>query len=176
MRKLKKSASIYIVDHDHSYTSSLTKAIDKPSKYNIETFATGEKFIAHLTSLKYRKDDIHIAFLGYHFFDDREHTLMNGIEILEATKVICPDIEVVMLYSSDEASFGAYARNRGACAFVPKSENVFLRINNIIMRIISQKKLEQSKRTFILSMKILIVYIILMLIGIAMYHFITQYL
>ncbi|PKP36740.1 MAG: hypothetical protein CVT98_07160 [Bacteroidetes bacterium HGW-Bacteroidetes-15] len=170
----KKNANIYIVDHDPAYSASLTKAIDKPAKYNIETFTTGEKFIAHLTSLNFRKNDIHLVFLGYHFFDDREHNLMNGIEILEAVKVVCPDTEVVMLYTEEETSYGAYARNSGAYTFVPKNDTIFLRINNIIMRVISQKKLEQNKRAFLFSFKVFMFYLVLASIAIAIYHFLTQ--
>ncbi len=169
----KVNANIYIVDHDPSYTSSLKKAIEKPSKYNIETFSTGEKFIAYLTSLKFKRNDIHIVFLGYHFTDDRKHTLMNGIEILEATKVVNPDIEVVMLYSGDESSYGAYARNSGAYNFVPKTDTIFLRINNIIMRIISEKKLIRTKQRFIFSVKIFLVYFFILLFAIALYHFLS---
>ncbi len=171
MKKNQNStASIYFVDHDYVYTSSLKKAIEKPSKYNIETFVTGEKFIAYLAAQTFRKSDIHIVFLGYNFIDDREHTLMNGIEILEATKVINPNIEVVMLYTPEEATYGAYARNQGAYDFVPKNETAFLRINNIVMRVISQKKLEQKKRSFILSVKLLVAYTILLVIAVLIFN------
>lgn len=172
MKKIKNfTVSIYIVDHDHVYTSLLKKSIEKPSKYNIETFVTGEKFIAHLASQTYRKNDIHIVFLGYYFIDDQEHTIMNGIEILEATKVINPNIEVVMLYTAEEATYRAYARNQGAYDFVPKNETAFLRINNIVMRVISYKKLEQRKRLFALSFKLLAAYAILLGVAILLFVF-----
>lgn len=170
MRQLKKNVYIYIVDHDPQYTSSLKKAIDKPNKYIIETFVTGEKYVGHLTSLTFRKSDTYIVFLGYHFFDERDHTLMNGIEILESTKLINPDIEVVMLYEPDEATYGAYARNSGAYAFVPKNDTIFLRINNIVMRVISQKNLDHKKRGFIMAAKIFIAYFILLCMAIGVYH------
>jgi DNA-binding NtrC family response regulator len=173
MKNPKKNANIYIIDHSPAYSASLKRAIEKPNKYNIETFTAGEKFIAYLTSINFRKDDIHLAFLGYHFFDEREHNLMNGIEILEATKVVCPDIEVVMLYTEKETSYGAYARNSGAYTFVPKNDTIFLRINNIIMRVISQKKLEQNKRSFIRSGKIFGAYLIALIIAIVIYHYIV---
>lgn len=175
IRNPKKIANIYIVDHDPSYSNSLTKAIEKPNKYNIEIFTTGEKFLAYLTSLHFKKNDVHIVFLGYHFFDDREHNLMNGIEILEAIKVIYPDIEVVMLYTEEETSYGAYARNSGAYTFVPKNDTIFLRINNIIMRVISHKKLEQNKRAFLLSLKIFVAYFVVAAFALAIYHFLTQF-
>ena len=174
MRTPKKNVSIYIVDHDPAYSASLKRAIEKPNKYTIETFTTGEKFIAFLTSLNFRKTDIHIVFLGYHFFDERQHNLMNGIEILEASKVVCRDIEVVMLYGPDESSYGAYARNSGAYSFVPKNDTIFLRINNIIMRVISQKKLEQTKRTFLFSVKVFVAFLLLFAIAVLIYQLLPR--
>lgn len=168
-KKSKTIAHIYIVDHDFVYTTSLKKAIEKPSKYAIQTFVTGERFIAHIASHTFRKNDIHIVFLGYHFVDDRDQTLMNGIEILEATKVINPNIEVVMLYTPNEATFGAYARNRGAYSFVPKNDTIFLRINNIVMRVISQKVLEQKRKSFLISAKIFVVYLLGLLLAIVIF-------
>ncbi|MDD2549048.1 MAG: response regulator [Bacteroidales bacterium] len=167
----KPVANIYIVNHDFVHTSSLKKAIKKPIKYNIETFSNGEKFIAHLASLTFTRRDIHIVFLGYQFIDEHEQTLMNGIEVLEAVKTINPDIEVIMLYDRDEATYGAYARNRGAFAFVPKGDTIFLRVNNIIMRVITQKKLRQKRRNFVVAIKIFIAYIILLVLAILLYQF-----
>lgn len=169
MKKTPVKANIYIVDYDPTYTSSLKKAIEKPYKYNILTFTTGEKFIAHLATLKFKINDIHIVFLGYHFYGEKNQTLMNGIEILEAVKVISKNVEVVMLYAQDESSYGAYARNSGAYTFVPKTDTIFLRINNIVMRIISQKKLEHSRRSFITSIKILATSTALVIIGFVIY-------
>jgi len=169
--KPKIAAYIYFVDHDSSYSASLKKAIDKPEKYSIEIFTTGEKFIAHLTTLKFRKDDIHIVFLGYQFIDEGEHTLMNGIEVLDAIKVINSDIEVVMLTGQDEGSYGSYAKKSGAFAFVPKNDTVFLRIDNIIMRIISHRKLNLKRKAFYKSVKIFVGYCILLAIAAILFHF-----
>jgi DNA-binding NtrC family response regulator len=170
-KKQRLTTNIYIVDHNSTYTNSLKKAIEKPSKYNIETFVTGEKFIAHLASLTFKKNDIHIVFLGYHFIDERDNTLMNGIEILEATKVINPNVEVVMLYAPDEATYGAYARNSGAYDFVPKNDTIFLRINNIVMRVISQKNLDQKKSSFIHSVKLFVAFFFTLIIIMLIYTF-----
>lgn len=169
--KPKISAYIYFVDHDSSYSASLKKSIDKPEKYYTLTFTTGEKFIAHLTPLKFRKDDVHIVFLGYQFFEEGEHTLMNGIEILDAIKVINKDIEVVMLTGPDEGSFGSYAKKSGAFAFVPKNDTAFLRIDNIVMRIISHKKLNQKRKQFYFAVKLLIAYTALLCIAALIFHF-----
>ena len=169
----KTVANIYIVNHDFVHTTSLKKAIEKPLKYDIKTFANGEKFIAHLASLAFRRRDIYMVFLGYQFIDEHEHTLMNGIEILEAVKIINPNIEVIMLYAPDEASYGAYARSSGAYAFVPKNDTIFLRINNIVMRIISQKKLEQKRRDFVIAIKIILAYSVILGIAILLYQLLS---
>lgn len=169
--KPKTLAYIYIVDHDSLYSSSLKRAIDKPEKYSIETFTTGEKFIAHITPLKFHKNEIHIVFLGYQFFDEGDHTLMNGIEILDAVKVINRDMEVVMLSGPDEGSYGSYAMKSGAFAFIPKNDTIFLRIDNIIMRIISHKKLHQKRRAFYVSVRVFVGYCILFAVAAIIFHF-----
>lgn len=166
-------ANIYIVNHDFVHTTSLKKAIKKPLKYNIQTFGNGEKFIAHIASLTFTKRDIHIVFLGYQFIDEHEHTLMNGIEILEAVKVINSNIEVIMLYGLTEATFGAYARKSGAYAFVPKNDTIFLRINNIIMRLISQKKLQQKRKGFVTAIKIFLTYSTILAVAILLYQLLS---
>jgi len=90
--------------------------------------------------------------------------LMNGLEILEATKQINRNIEVVMLTGQDEGSIGSYVIKSGAYAFIPKNENIHLRINNIIMGIISQKRLVQKRSSFYFSLKILIGFLILIIL------------
>jgi DNA-binding NtrC family response regulator len=158
------SANIYIVDHNIEFASSLIKSIEKPEKYSIEAFGSGESFIAFLKNLGFLKNEVTMVFLGYKFISDSEDSqLMNGLEILEAIKAINPQIEVVMLYGSDEGSFGSYARKAGAFDFIQKNNNAFLRVNNIIWRVITAKRLEQKRRLYgiILAIAILIAYLML---------------
>jgi DNA-binding NarL/FixJ family response regulator len=164
MLKPRIDTNIYLVDHDPAFILTVNKSIDNTEKYNIRTFNSGEKFIAHLKGLKFKNNDIYIVFLGYKYFDEGSNTLMNGIEVLEATKVVNKDIEVVMLTGPDEGSYGSYVMKCGAYTFIPKNENIHLRINNIIMGIISQKRLTQKRRRFIISLKIIIGYILLFVV------------
>jgi DNA-binding NtrC family response regulator len=167
----KISAFIYIVDHNTAFTSALTKAIEKPEKYSIEIYTTGERLIEELKKHQFFKNEIHIVFLGYKFFEEGEHTLMNGLETLEAVKAIRSDVDVVMLYGPDEGSFGSYARKSGAFDFIPKNDNAFIRLNNIIWRIITAKRLQQKKRVFTLWLRIFVIYFLLILIAAFLYHF-----
>lgn len=163
MLKPKSDIYIYLVDHSHDYTNSLKKSIDNQEKYNIETFTSGEKFIAHINDKNFLKSDICIVFLGYKYYDDGKNTLMNGLEILQATKALNSNIEVVMLTGHDEGSYGSSVMKSGAYSFIPKNENIHLRINNIIMGIISQKRLVQKRNSLAISLRLLIGFIIFIL-------------
>jgi len=171
MLKPKIDTNIYLVDHNIGLTSAIRNSIDNPEKYRIENFTSGEKFLAFISKLKFVRKEIHIVFLGYKYFDEGNNTIMNGVEILEATKALNKDIEVVMLTGEDEGSFGSYVMKSGAYTFIPKNENVYLRINNIIMGIISQKRLAQKRRDFNTSLKITIGYITLVTIIWVLYRF-----
>lgn len=164
MLKTKIDTNIYLVDHNKAFTSAVNNSIDNPEKYNIETFTSGEKFIAYLSSIKLNRKDIYIVFLGYKYFDEGNNTLMNGVEILESTKSINKDIEVVMLTGEDEGSYGSYVMKSGAYAFIPKNESIHLRINNIIMAIVSQKRLAQKRHMFNVSIRIIVGYVLLVIV------------
>ncbi len=171
MLKTKIDINIFLVDHNVEYTKAIQLSIDNPEKYNIETFTSGEKFIDYLSKYKFRKHDVNIVFLGYKYFDEGNNTLMNGVEILESTKAINKEIEVVMLTGEDEGSFGSYVMKSGAYSFIPKNENIHMRINNIIMGIISQKRLAQKRHSFIISLRILVAYIFFVVIIWVIYRF-----
>ena len=168
---MKIDTNIFLVDHNVEFTRAINNSIDNPERYNIESFTSGEKFITHLSNYKFNKNEIYIVFLGYKYFDEGNNTLMNGVEILESTKTINKDVEVVMLTGEDEGSYGSYVMKSGAYAFIPKNENIHLRINNIIMGIISHKRLTQKRYHFNITLKVLIGYILLVLIIWAVYRF-----
>ncbi|HPX05104.1 MAG TPA: response regulator [Tenuifilaceae bacterium] len=169
MRRLKAEIYVFLVDQSPEYLSSLKKSIEHPERYIISTYTSGERFIKDLTSMKFAPNDICVAFLGYQFFGDMDHALMNGIEILESIKVINPSIEVIMLTGNDEGSYGAFARKSGAFTVIPKNDNVFMRSNNLIMKVISEKRLAQSKRTFLILLKIFLAYLLLLIIALGIY-------
>jgi len=170
MLKQKIDTNIFLVDHNLELTNAIHRSIDNPERYNINTFSSGEKFIAYLSGIKFKKEDIYIVFLGYKYFDEGNNTLMNGVEILETTKTLNKEIEVVMLTGEDEGSFGSYVKKCGAYSIIPKNENIHLRINNIIMGIISQKRLVRSRKSFNVSIRITIGFILVVMIFWALYR------
>jgi len=143
---------------------NLLEGIDLPKRSTIKNFPTGEKFIEHISKLRFRKNDLVIVFLGYNFLDDYNHSLMNGIEILESIKLINPKIEVVLMADEGEKEYGAYVMKLGAHAFIPKDENLAIRSNNIILSLCGKRNFNSKKRllkiTFIVWLITLIALII----------------
>ena len=64
-------------------------------------------------------------------------------------------------------------RKRAAFAIIPKNDTTFLRLNNTIMRIISQKKLEQKRRFFILSAYLFVLYLLAFTTAVLIHHFLV---
>lgn len=137
---------IYIVEFNSEFSKELIEGIDLPKRSTIKNFPSGEKFIEHLSTLKFRKNDLVIVFLGYNFLDDYNHSLMNGIEILESIKLINPKIEVVLMADEGEKEYGAYVMKLGAHAFIPKDENLAIRSNNIILSLCGKRNFNSKKR------------------------------
>ncbi|MCB8963961.1 MAG: response regulator [Bacteroidales bacterium] len=160
---------IFIVEFNTEFAHGIIEGIDIPKRTTVRSFPSGEKFINHLSTLKFRKNDLVIVFLGYNFLDDYKHSLMNGIEILESIKHINPKIEVVMMAEKDETEYGAYVMKLGAHSFIPKDDNITTRANNIILQLCGSRNIHSKKRllkiTFIVWLTTLMALIISLIVN-----------
>jgi len=160
---------IFIVEFNTEFAHSIIEGIDIPKRTTVRSFPSGEKFIEHLSTLKFRRNDLVIVFMGYNFLDDYNHSLMNGIEILESIKHVNPKIEVVMMAGEGEKEYGAYVMKLGAHAFIPKDDNIATRANNIILRLCGNRNISSKKRllkiTFIIWLITLIALIISLIVN-----------
>src|SRR5450759_4304216 len=86
---------IFLVDDDALFLKSLEIEFMQHADFTIETYATGELCVAHLS----HNPDVII--LDYQL-DGIDKTAMNGIETLDKIKAMNPDIPVVMLSSQDK--------------------------------------------------------------------------
>ena len=69
---------------------------------------------------------------------------MNGIDTLDKIRAIDPDIPVVILSSQDKIDVAVNCMHHHAFDYVVKSETAFLRLQTIISRIFSHKKLKKE--------------------------------
>ena len=128
---------LFLVDDDAVYLKLLAIDFLQHADFSVETFATGELCIENLS----HQPDVII--LDYHL-DGIEKNAMNGIETLDKIKLFNPDIPVVMLSSQDKIDVAINCMHHLAYDYVVKSETAFMRLQKIITRIFSYKKLEKE--------------------------------
>lgn len=128
---------IFLVDDDALFLKLLEIEFLQHADFAIETFATGELCIKHLSN------NPDIIILDYNLDGVDQHA-MNGIETLDKIKAYNPDIPVVMLSSQDKIDVAINCMHHRAFDYVVKSETAFMRIQKIITSIFSYKKMEKT--------------------------------
>ncbi|MEO7306173.1 MAG: response regulator [Ferruginibacter sp.] len=128
---------IFLVDDDALFLKSLEIEMLQHADFVIETFATGELCLEHLS----KTPDVII--LDYQL-DSIDKTAMNGIETLDKIKALDPDIPVVMLSSQDKIEVAINCMHHRAFDYVVKSETAFMRLQKIITSIFSYRKMEKE--------------------------------
>jgi|SRR3989337_3753809 len=129
--------NIFLVDDDAVFLKSLEIEFLQHADFTIETFATGELCVA---SLAHNPD---LIILDY-YLDGIDKKAMNGIETLDKIKAFNSDIPVVMLSSQDKIDVAINCMHHRAFDYVVKSETAFIRLQKIITRIFSYKKMEKT--------------------------------
>jgi two-component system, OmpR family, response regulator len=133
----KDKIKIFLVDDDAVFLKSLEIDFLESADFIIETYATGELCIEHLS----RNPDVIV--LDYQL-DGIDKTAMNGIKTLDKIKAANPDIPVVMLSSQDKIDVAIDCMHHRAFDYVVKSETAFMRLQKIITTIFKYKKMEKE--------------------------------
>lgn len=161
--------NIYIIDDDELLTKILRTKFEQTGDYKIITFSTGEEFLEYITGKQTNRRQIHIVILDYLLKTVTNEQAKNGIDILKAIKELNSEIEVIMLSGVNDPDLSAISLKHGAITFVKKNENAFLRINNNVKFIISQKRLEKTKKSSMITRHVFLTLTVIVLIIIAYY-------
>jgi len=132
-----KKIKIFLVDDDALFLKSLEIEFIQHGDFIIETYSTGELCVENLS----HNPDVII--LDYHL-DGIDITAMNGIETLDRIKTSNENISVIMLSSQDKIDVAINCMHHKAFDYVVKSETAFMRLQKIISRIFSYKKMEKE--------------------------------
>ena len=132
---------LFLVDDDALFLKSLEIEFHHHTDFTVETFATGELCVENLS----HNPDVII--LDYHL-NGVDKNAMNGIETLDKIKALKPDIPVVMLSSQDKIDVAISCMHHRAFDYVVKSETAFMRLQKIITRLFSYKKMEKELNWF----------------------------
>lgn len=128
---------LFLVDDDAVFLGLLEIEFLQHSDFIIETYATGELCVKHLS----HNPDVII--LDYHL-DGINKNAMNGIETLDKIKAFNPEIPVVILSSQDKIEVAIDCMHHKAFDYVAKSETAFLRLQKIIDTIFEYKNIEKK--------------------------------
>jgi DNA-binding NtrC family response regulator len=132
---------LFLVDDDALFLKSLEIEFQEHADFVIETYATGELCMEHLS----HSPDVII--LDY-MLDSINKTAMNGIETLDKIKAYNPDIPVVMLSGQDKIEVAINCMHHRAFDYVVKSETAFVRLQKIITTIFHYQKMEKELKWY----------------------------
>src|ERR1035437_6757047 len=133
----KDKIKIFLVDDDALFLKSLEIDFMEHADFIIETFATGELCMNHLSNTP------DVIVLDY-YLDGIDKTAMNGTETLDKIKAFNPDIPVVILSSQDKIDVAVDCMHHKAFDYVVKSETAFMRLQKIITTIFHYQKIEKE--------------------------------
>ncbi|PKP19739.1 MAG: hypothetical protein CVU05_10695 [Bacteroidetes bacterium HGW-Bacteroidetes-21] len=136
--------NIYIVDDDEMQLKILKNKFSSCSGYKIYTYLNGKDFLADFTKLPYFKRQIYIVIFDYLLNSGVERE--NGIEIMKRLKQTNNNADYIILSGVDDADIASLAIKSGAVAYIKKNENSYLRIQNQVKYIISQRTLDRSRK------------------------------
>ncbi len=132
-----KKIKLFLVDDDALFLKSLEIEFLQQPDFTVETFATGELCLEHLS---HNPD---VVILDYHL-DGINKSAMNGIETLDKIKSINPDLPVIMLSSQDKIEVAVSCMHHRAFDYVIKSETAFIRLQKIISAFFHREKIEKE--------------------------------
>lgn len=126
--KSSESLSIFLVDDDQLFTTTLKDQVSKMFKFKttIQTFSTGEECLKHFDKAP------NIVILDY-FLNSNSINAMNGLEVLKKILIKSPETKVIMLSGQDKMEIAVNLIKYGAHDYIIKNENVFLRTKLVIM-------------------------------------------
>ncbi len=125
--KTSEPLSIYLVDDDQLFITSLKDQVKKMFKFetNIQTFSTGEE------CLKNFQNPPNVIILDY-FLNGDNPNAMNGLNVLKKIMQISPDTKVIMLSAQDKIEVAVNLIKYGAYDYIIKNDQVFLRTKLVV--------------------------------------------
>jgi two-component system OmpR family response regulator len=128
---------VFLVDDDAVFLKSLEIDFLQHEEFTVETFATGELCLEHLSS------NPDFIILDYHLDGFHKHA-MNGIETLDQIKAKDQKITVIMLSSQDKIDVAVNCMHHKAFDYFVKSETAFIRLQKAISTVLENRKMKSE--------------------------------
>jgi DNA-binding NtrC family response regulator len=153
MIKFKKSESpvtIILMDTNEVDLLSLEQKFELSTPHKILSFRSPGLLLDHLKKQAVGSREICIAVISLEHLNSEKSG--QGVNLLKQIRDISHNIEMVILASPDVEDMQVKAIQSGAFTAIRKSDNSFLRIQNAIKWIISQKEMKQKRQMAIGSL------------------------
>jgi DNA-binding NarL/FixJ family response regulator len=148
---IRKEPVIFLVDDDPLYLRALELAISSQvGSAKIHSYQTASGCLSHLRL----KPDVVI--LDY-YLDTK-----NGIDVLKEIRRSNPSAKVIMLSAQDSLNIAIDCMENGAYDYISKSQSSFIRVNNLLTNILSDK---ENSSLFFRVMQVILLIILLVLIA-----------
>lgn len=108
-------------------------------------FTNGADLLKYLKTRKFPKKSIILIVMDYFLENTDDEEAKNGISVLADIKEYDPDIEVIMLSSSEDVDIAASASHFGAVTFIKKGNDAFKKVVNNIVWTIREKEQVRKK-------------------------------
>jgi len=172
MKRFKEeNVYIYLVDDNEMFLKVLENKFKNSTNYFVQTFSSGEAFLDNILSYPPSKKTVCVAIIDYNLTTLENVDAKDGLKILKTAKEINSDIEFIMLSAEQNPDVATTALEYGAKTFISKNDNSFVRLENNIKWIISQRILDVRKKHNRCSQKLFLASIIIVLIIISIFYF-----
>ena len=140
-----KKIKLFLVDDDALFLKSLQIEFMESANFEIKTFSTGELCLENLD------ENPDIVILDYHL-DGIKKGAMNGLEVLDKINLFNDQIPVIMLSSQDKIDVAVKCIHHKATDYVVKSETAFLRLKQIITKVLNNQKIDKQLHWYMSKM------------------------
>lgn len=154
-RNLRNRSTIYLVDDNEVDLKVLMQEFELRGNAEVKGFKSGESFLKDLISNPPDKKQLTIIIVDYEI-NSVNIDAKDGIELLRTIKEINREYEVILISKNADVDVVTSALHFGALNIVKKNENVFLRLQNNIKWIQSQRDLKRKRKIMLYAILLFI--------------------
>jgi len=168
----KHNTNVLFIDHDDSYIRDVLVRFEEVNKYNVKIYSRSKEFFEDFERIPRSRNEIYIIFLSTNLETDEDDNQVEVLDVLKKIKEINPFAEVVLYSDNDDINTVSAAFHYGAYTFIKKNENIFLRIENNIKGIISQKNFLIQKKASRRFTRLFFLFIIVLVLALLLSYMI----
>jgi two-component system OmpR family response regulator len=148
-----KKMSVFIVDDDPMQAEMTKDTLAKFRNFSILTFGTGEEALKAIRTSGVNPD---IVVLDY-YLNSKDVDAANGLAVLRKLMELPNDPSVIMVSGQDRIEVAVNCIKYGAFDYVIKNESVFVRLEQVMKKILKERKLVQETKLYKLMFRLAII-------------------